>query len=309
MKTKVDVKKLYTLTGHNDAVYTLKSSELPHVIFSGSGDGIVARWDLREPETGVMIAKVPNSVYAIDYLPRLALLALGHNYDGIHLVDAREKKELFSVSLTKAAIFEATFINEFLLIGTGDGKVIVFDYDKRITLKVLELSNQRVRTIERHPKKQLIAVGSSDKKIRLLNIADWTLVKEFNAHTNSVFAMKFSPDGKYLFSVGRDAQIRIWDVLGDYVEIEKIPAHLYAINDIAFSPDGRYFVTCSLDKTIKVWDYQKLKLLKVIDKARHGGHGTSVNKVLWSSYNNLLISCSDDRTIAVWDLTFEQSTP
>jgi WD repeat-containing protein 61 len=79
---------------------------------------------------------------------------------------------------------------------------------------------------------------------------------------------------------------------------------MYAINYLAFREDGRYFVTCSMDKSIKVWETENFKLLKVIDKARYAGHGTSINKVLWSSYNQNIISISDDRKISIWDLEF-----
>jgi WD40 repeat protein len=71
---------------------------------------------------------------------------------------------------------------------------------------------------------------------------------------------------------------------------------------LLFSPDGKYFATASMDKSIKVWDTTAMKLLKVIDKARHAGHGTSVNKLLWTAFNNQLISTSDDRSISVWDI-------
>ncbi|MBV6643618.1 MAG: WD40 repeat domain-containing protein, partial [Cyclobacteriaceae bacterium] len=86
--------------------------------------------------------------------------------------------------------------------------------------------------------------------------------------------------------------------------VEEIPAHMYAINHIHFRADGQYFVSCSMDKSIKVWDAHRFKLLKVIDKARHAGHGTSVNKLLWMPYNNWVVSCSDDRTISIWDVNF-----
>jgi hypothetical protein len=45
--------------------------------------------------------------------------------------------------------------------------------------------------------------------------------------------------------------------------------------------------------------------LKVIDKARHAGHGTSVNKLLWTP--NRLLSASDDRSISAWDIELQDS--
>ncbi len=88
---------------------------------------------------------------------------------------------------------------------------------------------------------------------------------------------------------------------------ESIAAHLFAINDIEYSPDGKHFATCSMDKSIKIWDAKAFQLLKVIDKARYAGHGTSVNKLYWSTYENKLISGSDDRSISVWDIDFNHN--
>jgi WD40 repeat protein len=51
-----------------------------------------------------------------------------------------------------------------------------------------------------------------------------------------------------------------------------------------------------------VWDTERLQLLKVIDKARHAGHGTSVNKLLWTSFESQLLSASDDRSISAWQI-------
>jgi WD40 repeat protein len=81
---------------------------------------------------------------------------------------------------------------------------------------------------------------------------------------------------------------------------------MYAINHIAYSPTGDYFLTCSMDKSIKVWDATSFKLLKVIDRARHAGHGTSINKLLWTSFQDQIVACSDDRSLSVWKLHFEE---
>jgi WD40 repeat protein len=135
-----------------------------------------------------------------------------------------------------------------------------------------------------------------------------TLKYEWVAHNNSVFTVRYTPDEKFLLSGSRDARLKVWDASGSYRQSGEVVAHLYAINHLEFSPDGKHFVTCSMDKSIKVWDTEKLKLLKVIDRARHAGHGTSVNKVLWTTYLDQLLSASDDRTISVWNINFEKQS-
>ena len=77
---------------------------------------------------------------------------------------------------------------------------------------------------------------------------------------------------------------------------------MYAINYLSYREDGKCLATCSMDKSIKIWDVENRKLLKVIDKARNAGHGTSINKVLWSTYSGNIVSVSDDRTISIWQL-------
>jgi len=96
--------------------------------------------------------------------------------------------------------------------------------------------------------------------------------------------------------------LKIWDVTNGYALHQDIVAHLFAINHLTYSPDQRLFASCSMDKSIKIWDATTFQLLKVIDRARHAGHGTSINKLLWTSFNNQLISASDDRRISVWDI-------
>ena len=139
------------------------------------------------------------------------------------------------------------------------------------------------------------------------NLQSLELNYTIKAHKNSVFTLAYTQDGAWLLSGSRDAHLKVWNVENKYHLYESIVAHMFAINHIAFSPTGNYFDTCSMDKSVKVWDSKKLQLLKVIDKARHAGHGTSVNKLLWPDYKSQLVSGSDDRSISVWALDFFNS--
>lgn len=263
---------------------------------------MVVQWDLADAETGKMVVKVPSSVYALSYNRTNERLVVGQNFSGIHLVNVEEKKEVGSVALTKAAIFDIQATDEAIYVSTGAGELFKVSWELKV-LAVAKLSEQSARTIAVHPVSGELAVGFSDNYIRIVNSSDLSVKREFKAHEISVFTLCYHPQLPVLVSGSRDARIKFWDMDRDYTLVEEIVGHMYAINHIEFSPDGQHFVTCSMDKSIKVWDARRFKLLKVIDKARHAGHATSVNKLLWMSYNNWLVSCSDDRTISTWDIS------
>jgi len=301
--SSVTVKKAITLTGHRDSIYALEAVPQSAAFFSGSGDGMIVQWKLGSDE-GEAIAQLGASVYALRYDPGSGLLLAGHNFEGLHVLDWQAKKEVRSLKLTSAAIFDLAVVNNHVLMAGGDGVVSVVDLKAMRVVRELRHSAQSARCIAVRPGAGELAIGYSDNYIRVFSLDDYALVREFPAHANSVFSLRYTDDGHVLLSGSRDARLKAWSAEEDYVLRQEVAAHLFAINDIRLSPDGKHFVTCSMDKSVKVWRTEDLTLLKVIDKARHAGHGTSVNKLLWSAVTQQVVSASDDRTISVWDVIF-----
>lgn len=300
----IKVEKLHSLTGHRDCVYTVIPSDFSNIFFSGGGDGMIVKWDLSNPAEGELIARLPNSIYSLCAIPNTSLLIAGHNYEGIHMLDWKEKKEVASLQMTKGAIFAIQYFENDLLIATGEGALVIVDLENRVIKNKLAISGKSARTLALNPLAKEVAIGFSDNAIRIYSLLDYTLKFEFEAHRNSVFTLSYTHDYKFLISGSRDARLKVWQVDSEYKQVGEVAAHLFAINHIAFSPSGEYFATASMDKSIKIWKADELKLLKVIDKGRHAGHGTSVNKLVWTDFKNQLVSASDDRTISVWNLTF-----
>ena len=307
-RPQVSVQKTQTLTGHSDSVFTLERSGQAEIIFSSGGDGQVAMWNLKEPDKGRLIAKVPASVYALHYWADRNVLIVGQNFEGIHLIDLEDRKEIGSVKLTDAAIFDIKTRENQAWVATGDGTVLVVDLGQMQVVHRVKHSEKSARCIAISPDGNEVAVGYSDHTLRIFDAKSGTLRQTVEAHGNSVFTVAYAPGGHTLITGSRDARIKVWQrgVQG-YQLKQEVVAHMYAINHISFRPDGRYFATGSMDKAVKVWDAESYQLLKVIDKARHAGHGTSVNKLLWTSLDNQLVSASDDRTLSVWDVNIENT--
>ncbi len=302
--SQIQVQKINSLHGHKDCIYALSPGPAPELIYSAGGDGLVAEWDLSNPEIGKLVAKVPNSVYALSWVSDTKELLVGQNYEGVHRIDVTTREEKLSVKLTRSAIFDIQNWKDTLYVACGDGVLILLTYPDLVVKKHVKASDKSARTIAINPVKGHLAVGYSDNRIRIFQLDDMRLLQEIEAHNNSIFSLRYTPDAQFLLSGSRDAHLKFWNVDQNYALEEAIVAHMYAINHISFSPNKRYFATASMDKSVKVWDLSQRKLLKVLDKARHAGHGTSVNKLVWTDYASLLVSASDDRTLSVWDIRF-----
>ncbi|WP_143960117.1 WD40 repeat domain-containing protein [Litoribacter populi] len=299
--SNIQVNKLHTLTGHNDSIFALAEWAAKGIFFTGSGDGMVVQWNQANPKDGQLLARLPHSVYALEIDEKRGWLFAGHNYEGIHVIDLDTKKEIWSLKISSAAIFDLQVKDNLLMVCTGDGLVIMVDIEARAVSRHLKIGEKSVRVLALHPNGEDFAIGMSDHTVKVFDSKDFKPKAHLVSHQNSVFALGYHPQSGDLVSGGRDAHLKIWQA-ETYEEKESIAAHIFAINYLSFRKDGRYFATCSMDKSIKLWDGESFRLLKVIDKARHAGHGTSINKVLWSKYSDHLISVSDDRTVGIWDI-------
>jgi WD40 repeat protein len=304
---QISVEKIATLAGHRDCVYTLEKSDQPNIFYSAGGDGMVAKWDLKNPDIGTLLVKVPRSIYALCFIPELNQLVVGQNFEGIHIIDLNTNKEIRSLKTDSTSIFDIKYYEGKLLVCQENGVILVIQYDSLEILRRIHYSTKSARALSINIGCKEFAVGYSDNFIRVFDLEEYKLKYEFKAHENSVFTVQYSPDSRFLLSGSRDAKLKMWDVFNGYSLHEQVVAHMYAINNLAFSPDNDHFVTCSMDKTIKLWRVGEIKLLKVIDKARHAGHATSVNRVLWTNYQNQLISCSDDKMISVWKIAIDDN--
>ena len=301
--SKVNVQKLYELTGHKGSIYTIERGLSEEQCISGAADGMVVLWNQKEQNKGKLVASVPGSVYALHTIVEEKTLVIGQNHEGIHLINLETNKEFLNIKLTDESIFDIKRWGDLLIVACGKGELIFVNYKVNKILKRLKLSDKNLRSISIHKNSKECVVGCSDHSLKVVDLEKLELKKSITGHSLSVFPVVYSPDSAYIISGSRDAQLKVWDVSQDYKEIKSIAAHVYPINHISFHPDGKYFATCSMDKTIKIWDYETLKLLKVIDKTRHDGHSNSINKLFWSSSEAYqLMACSDDRTISHWKL-------
>lgn len=298
------VQQIARLTGHEAAVFALATGDDPQHILSGAGEGWIVEWNLENPELGRLVAKVETNVYSLAYLPEYRRIVAGNMNGGVHWVDLTDPERTRNIAHHRKGVYAIRPYGDQVFTLGGDGILTRWSAPEARAIESLHLSPNSLRSLDIDFPNELLVIGGSDKNIYVLDAATFSIRHTLhNAHENSVFSARFSPDGRYLVSGGRDAILKVWDRRQDYKLVHAIPAHWYTINDIAFHPNGSVFASASRDKTIKIWDARDFQLLKVIDTLRNKCHIRSVNALCWSSYHNYLLSCSDDRSIMIWELS------
>ncbi len=62
------------------------------------------------------------------------------------------------------------------------------------------------------PDGRYLASGSSDKTIKIWEVATGKVLRTLTGHSHSVNSVVYSPDGRYLASGSGDKTIKIWRV-------------------------------------------------------------------------------------------------
>ena len=306
MKKQLTVEKLNEFQGHKGSIFALEIDPEEQYCFSSGDDGMVVKWDLKTNEDhGEGIIRTHCSVYALCYLAQWHYLAAGTSDGTVYIIDLSASRIIHTYRQTTHAIYKLYFAetNNQLWILQANGLLGIISIPDFNLIFHERISNNHLRSAIGSSTGESVFIGNSDAYILEVDAGQMKMKRYWKAHENSVFSLGIHPDGRYLISGSRDAQLNIWDLKQEGQQlIKQIPAHMYTINDIAFSPDQDYLVTASRDKTIKLWDAYHFELLKVIDFARNEGHQHSVNRIKWLKSDNSLISCSDDRRIIRWSL-------
>jgi WD40 repeat protein len=181
---------------------------------------------------------------------------------------------------------EAPFAEFILINGDANGDNQVDDADM---LSVLFGFGQQTRQWQ-------LAAGTQDARANLWRVPAGLFERGFVGHTQPIWSVHFSPNGRFLLTAGRDLTARMWDVATG-AELLRLPAHTGEAWQALFSPNGELIATCGADGLIKLWRAADGVLVRVLT-----GHTRDVRRIAFSPNGQLLASASYDTTVKIWSI-------
>jgi len=118
-------------------------------------------------------------------------------------------------------------------------------------------------------------------------------------HTDEVWSLEWSHNGKFLASASKDKSVIIWSVgpnLNPDISLHlHLQDHEYSVGCLAWSFDDTILLS-SCEQYIKMWNTESGALIRTIDEA----HTEPVSALAWVPDGSGFISASQDRKIHLW---------
>ncbi|CAJ0569446.1 unnamed protein product, partial [Mesorhabditis spiculigera] len=119
-------------------------------------------------------------------------------------------------------------------------------------------------------------------------------------HRGPIFALRWSPCGKYVLTAGVDRSTIVCDSISGKQK-QQFHSHESPALDIDWVSEDT-FASCSRDAKIHVCQLGSGAPLRTYRQ-----HTSEVNAVRYHQLSNRLASCSDDRTIKIWSLDADEA--
>jgi WD40 repeat protein len=166
-----------------------------------------------------------------------------------------------------------------------------------------------VTTIALSPDQQFLISGSSDRTIKLWELATGTCVHTFTGkrslwsnagHTDRIRAVVFHPDGQTVLSGSDDGTIKQWNLNSGEL-IDTFPDQGWGVTALTSSRDGQLLISGGGDRLISLWDLATATLIETLDK-----HRDQISALVLEPNGQRLLSASYDKMIRLWNLQTAQ---
>ncbi|MBI1901905.1 MAG: hypothetical protein HYS13_12445 [Planctomycetia bacterium] len=154
----------------------------------------------------------------------------------------------------------------------------------------------RVIALDFNREGTLLATGGGEPsrsgEVKIFNVADGALVRELkDAHSDTVFGLEFSYDGKLLASCAADKFVKVFDVAEGKLQ-KSFEGHTHHVLGVSWMYDGKLLASCGADSVVKVWNYETGEQARTIQ-----GFGKQLTSIRFVGISPEFVAACGDRNV------------
>ncbi|MFO0891548.1 MAG: protein kinase [Isosphaeraceae bacterium] len=170
-------------------------------------------------------------------------------------------------------------------------------------IRQLKIPGERgVTSVAFHRDNHTVALGSYELVVTCdLDLKEEPLIVWEPRQRGWLYALAFSPDGRYLASSGWGRSIHLWE-LSTRRLVQRLDDHRGFVRDLEFSPDSRHLASVGEDRSVRLWHVET-----GLPVGHFHGHARYTFSAAWHPSGRSLVSGGGDTAIKNWDV--ERSQP
>ena len=136
---------------------------------------------------------------------------------------------------------------------------------------------------------------TEDGEIKLFDAAGKPIGEIKNGHSDTVFGVCFSPDGKLLATSGADKFVKVFELpAGKFVK--SFEGHTHHVMDVGWTADGKKLVSAGADNVVKVWDFEKGEKARDIQ-----GYTKQITRLMFLPKTPTFLAVGVDASVRLWN--------
>lgn len=246
-----------------------------------------------------------QSVRSVDFSPNGELWISGSDRASIDAWFAETGVGMGSFVGHQSAAPHVAFLSDDAFVSASiDGTLIGWNVDPEWQLErtIGSISDpsilvDRVTALDFAPSGTQLAVGSGvpsrSGELAIFDLETGNRIVHLpEAHSDSIYGIRFAPEGQRVASVGADRVLRVFAV-ADGSLLRKFEGHTHHVLSVDWKGDGLVIATGGADSTIKVWDAESGDQQRTIEN----NYRKPVTAVRYLGESDNLLACSGDKQV------------
>ena len=285
------------LRGHLSAVSVLELNPGGSILASGSLDGTVIFWDIKEKKL-LKSSKVTGkgSVKSLAFHPNGNILAIGGEDGSLQFRDIKEMKLQFKLPRHKKAVTAIDFNlkGDLFVSSSEDGQLIVWDWGARKQRFGIDIKDP-ISDISVHPVRNEIAIATASGSLETWSLSMGTQLHTINKSEHALISLGYDSQGQRIITGLEDGTVQIWEY-GTSLYQKKFRGHERPVETLDFSDDNKFIISSSSDKTVRIWKVFSKNNSRKIDMGSH-----RVQDVQFAPDSGSFATAGSDSSVIIWN--------